>query len=86
MEKNKINAASVTIHPLYRQFEDYLKNHSGEKPNKCNQCDSASSQAGPLRTHFKTHNGKNQTHASSEEEEDKSLYIGIEDSAKIIQN
>ena len=27
--------------------------HSGEKPNKCKQCDFASSQAGHLRTHLK---------------------------------
>ena len=26
-----------------------------EKSNKCNQCDYASSRAGDLRTHFKTH-------------------------------
>ena len=29
--------------------------HCGEKPNKCNQCDFASSQAGHLRAHLKTH-------------------------------
>ena len=28
--------------------------HSGEKPNKCNQCDYASSRAGSLRIHLKT--------------------------------
>ena len=28
---------------------------SGEKLNKCNQCDYASSQAGHLRSHLKTH-------------------------------
>ena len=31
--------------------------HSGEKSNKCNQCDFASSYASALRTHFKTHSG-----------------------------
>ena len=30
----------------------------GEKPNKCNQCDYASSDASNLRTHLKTHNGE----------------------------
>jgi uncharacterized Zn-finger protein len=35
-----------------------LKTHSGEKSNKCNQCDYASSQAGVLRRHLKTHSGE----------------------------
>ena len=29
-----------------------------QKPNKCNQCDYASSNAGHLRTHLKTHSGE----------------------------
>ena len=29
--------------------------HNEEKSNKCNQCDYASSQAGTLRRHLKTH-------------------------------
>ena len=33
----------------------HLKIHSGEKPNKCNQCDFVPSQAGHLRAHLKTH-------------------------------
>ena len=32
-----------------------MKTHSGEKSNKCNQCDYASSQASNLRRHLKTH-------------------------------
>ena len=32
--------------------------HSGEKSNKCNQCDYASSRAGDLRRHLKTHTGE----------------------------
>ena len=32
--------------------------HRGEKSNKCNQCDYASSNAGNLRTHLKTHSGE----------------------------
>ena len=32
--------------------------HIGEKSNKCNQCDYASSQAGNLRAHLKTHSGE----------------------------
>ena len=36
----------------------HLKMHSGEKPNKCNQCDFASIKAGHLTTHLKTHSGE----------------------------
>ena len=32
-----------------------MKTHSGEKPNKCNQCDFASSRAANLKTHLITH-------------------------------
>ena len=35
----------------------HMRMHSGEKSNKCNQCDFASSRAGNLRTHLKTHSG-----------------------------
>ena len=34
------------------------KTDKTETPNKCNQCDYASSQAGHLRRHLKTHNGE----------------------------
>ena len=37
---------------------DFAK--SEEKSNKCNQCDFASTRAGNLRTHLKTHSGENQ--------------------------
>ena len=33
-------------------------NDEGEKSNKCNQCDYASSWASHLRTHLKTHSGE----------------------------
>ena len=36
----------------------HFKIHSGEKPNKCNQCDYASSDASNLRRHTKTHTGE----------------------------
>ena len=36
----------------------HLKRYSGEKSNKCNQCDFASSRAGDLRRHLKTHIGE----------------------------
>ena len=39
-------------------MDQNLKTLSGEKPNKCNQCDFASSQAGNLRRHLKTHSGE----------------------------
>ena len=32
--------------------------HSGEKSNKCKQCDYASSQPGDLRRHLKRHSGE----------------------------
>ena len=32
--------------------------HSGEKPNKCNQCDYASSEASKLVRHLKMHSGE----------------------------
>ena len=32
--------------------------HSGEKSNKCNQCDYSSSRAGHLRRHLKMHSGE----------------------------
>ena len=37
------------------KISSFLKTHSGEKSNKCNQCDFASSRAGDLRRHLKTH-------------------------------
>ena len=40
--------------------EEILKKKTDktEKSNKCNQCDYASSQAGHLRRHLKTHSGE----------------------------
>ena len=35
----------------------HLKTHSGEKSNKCNQCDFACKGAESLRRHLKTHSG-----------------------------
>ena len=35
-----------------------LKTHSGEKTNKCNQCDFASSHVWSLKAHLKTHSGE----------------------------
>ena len=36
----------------------HLKTHSGEKLNKCNQCEFAFSETGYLRTHMKIHRGE----------------------------
>ena len=42
------------------QFEDTFDNtHSGEKSNKCNQCNYASVLRSNFRTHLKTHSGEN---------------------------
>ena len=35
-----------------------MRTHSGERPNKCNQCDYASFQKKHLKVHIKTHNSK----------------------------
>ena len=39
------------------QLKRHLKTHSGEKPNKCNQCEFAPFRADVLRKHFQTHSG-----------------------------
>ena len=52
--KTNINTLSSQASSLRR----HLKTHSGEKSNKCNQCDYASSRAGDLRAHLKTHSGE----------------------------
>ena len=52
-EKPK-NATNVTM-SLHLQFEEtFEEKNSGEKSNRCNQCDYASSQADNLRSHLKT--------------------------------
>ena len=38
--------------------DDPLRNTKNEGENKCNQCNYASSRAGRLRTHLKTHSGE----------------------------
>ena len=43
---------------LCKPFEGTFKKASGEKLNKCNQCEYASSQADSLRSHLKTHSGE----------------------------
>ena len=46
------------MHLLGRSSEVHLKTHSGEKSNKCNECNYASSQAGDLRKHLEKHSGE----------------------------
>ena len=52
-----MNASSVTSIFSNMLFEGSFKekDNSGEKLNKCNQCDYASSQTGNMGTHLKTH-------------------------------
>ena len=59
--KSKTNATSVIIHPLGQIVWWRIWKHTAEKSKKkCNQCDYASSQAGHMRTHLKTHSGEKQ--------------------------
>ena len=39
-------------------YQKHLKTHSGEKPNKCNQCDCATSPLDKLKAHLKIHSGE----------------------------
>ena len=58
MEKNLTNATNVTMHLFTIQagtLRAHFKTHSGEKPNKCNQCEFASIQTGPLTAQLNTH-------------------------------
>ena len=55
LEKGHRNAINVISYLLKSEkFVDTFETHIGEKPNKCNQCNYAISQADSLRTHFKT--------------------------------
>ena len=49
---------NVTACSQAGHLRKHLKMHSGEKSNKCNQCDFASSHAGHLGTHLKMHSGE----------------------------
>ena len=59
VEKSQTNAANLTMHPLRQVIWGHIWNtHNGEKPNKSNQCDYASSRADSLRTHLVEHSGE----------------------------
>ena len=58
MEKRKTNAAIVTVSSYASALNRHWKTHTGERPNKCNQCDYATSCADVLKTHLKTHSGE----------------------------
>ena len=55
MDKSLTSATNVTLHPTILQFWRHIWRHTGEKPNKCSQCDYASPRAAHLRMHLKTH-------------------------------
>ena len=45
-------------HSMQKNISERVANVQREKSNKCNLCDYASSQAGHLRAHLKTHSGE----------------------------
>ena len=69
MEKSQTKATNVTVVIDASSGADSLRTHlvehSGEKPDKCNQCDFTSSRADVLRTHLKCTVGKSKKNATS---------------------
>ena len=59
MEKSTTNATTVALYLLMQALWRIIwKKHSGERSNKCNQCNFASSHKSALREHLKTHSGE----------------------------
>ena len=54
VEKNQMRLMWIQAGDL----RGHLKAHSGERSNKCNQCDFTFIQAGNLRPHLKAHSGE----------------------------
>ena len=54
----KAQVMYYTVSHQVFHLRTHLKIHSGEKANKCKQCDYASSDASNLRAHLKTHAGE----------------------------
>ena len=53
---NRVNLEQVCL--LNSEQSRLLQKHSGERSNKCNQCDFASCEADHLKRHFITHSGE----------------------------
>ena len=63
--KSQINATDVAMHPLRQAIWGRIWKHSGEKSNKCNNCDFASSYVSGLRKHLECTVAKSQTNATN---------------------
>ena len=65
LSKAAIRCLLLTAPGSARHSGIHLKTHSGEKSNKCNRCDYASSQAGDLKRHLKSTVEKRETNAAT---------------------
>ena len=71
LKQHESGKSKADINIVMREMDNaddlrtHLQMHGGEKPNKCNQCDYASSRADHLRTHLKTHKCNRCNFASS---------------------
>ena len=57
LERSQTNATYVTSSHA-SALRRHLKIHTGEKSNKCKQCNYASLYASDLKVHLKTHSGE----------------------------
>ena len=58
MENYDFGLKDGNVKILKKTIDNAIKLNSGEKSNKCNQYEYASSQAGDLRKHLKMHSGE----------------------------